>query len=276
VWTERRRQQPIFPVALYGRGPFAAAIVSGIAWNFAQAVVQLQTSNFWQSVQRYSTSQVAQAQLPLLICFAAGGVLAGRLMAPGRRTLQLMAGGIVALVLGLVLLAGVRADSAYVSFVLPMLLVGTGLAFVSVPQSALFVQEAPAPFFGSVTAFRTTTGQLGFALGFAASGAMVNGFGFASLRDRLLKLGASPAQLPELEDKVRAALSSGVLNHAKGASSKAIQVIAESYASGLAGTMLVVALVVALLGAISLLLLVIGQQQGPEPACRVDSRQLLR
>jgi MFS family permease len=260
---ERRRQEPIFPVALYGRGLFAAAIVSGIAWNFAQAVVQLQTSNFWQSVQRYSTSQVATAQLPLLICFAAGGVLAGRLMAPGRRTLQLMAGGLVALVLGLVLLAGVRADSAYASFVLPMLLVGSGLAFLSVPQSALFVQEAPARYFGSVTAFRTTTGQLGFALGFAASGALVNGFGFASLRDRLLKLGATPEQIPELEARVRAALSSGVLSHAKGTSPRAIEVIANSYASGLAGTMLVVALVVALLGAISLLLLVIGRQQGP-------------
>lgn len=266
LMIERSRQEPIFPVALYGRGLFAAAIVSGIAWNFAQAVVQLQTSNFWQTVQRYSTSQVALAQLPLMIFFAAGGVVAGRMMAPGRRTLQLMAGGIIALVLGLVLLGGVRADSAYLSFVLPLVLVGGGLAFVSVPQSALFVQEAPARYFGSVTAFRTTTGQLGFALGFAASGALVNGFGFASLRDRLLKLGATQAQLPDLEAKVRAALSSGVLSHAQGAPSKAITVIAESYASGLAGTMLVVAVVVALLGVISLLLLVIGRQQGPAQA----------
>ncbi|CAK6697575.1 MFS transporter [Synechococcus sp. CCY9201] len=261
VWIERRRQEPIFPVGLYGRGCFAAAIVSGIAWNFAQAVVQLQTSNFWQTVQRYSTSQVALAQLPLLICFAAGGVVAGRLMAPGRRTTQLMAGGILVLVLGLVLLAGVRADTPYASFILPLLLVGTGLAFLSVPQSALFVQEAPQRYFGSVTAFRTTTGQLGFALGFAASGALVNGFGFASLRDRLLQLGARPEQIPALEAKVRAALSSGVLTHSHGAPSKAIEVITSSYASGLAGTMLVVALLVALLGAISLLLLVIGNQQ---------------
>jgi MFS family permease len=261
VWIERRRQKPIFPVALYGRGCFAAAIVSGIAWNFAQAVVQLQTSNFWQTVQHYSTSQVATAQLPLLLCFAGGGVVAGRLMAPGRRTTQLMAGGTIALVLGLVLLAGVRADSPYITFVLPLLLVGSGLAFLSVPQSALFVQEAPAPFFGSVTAFRTTTGQLGFALGFAASGAMVNGFGFASLRERLLQLGATPEQIPALVEKVRAALSSGVLSHSTGRPSTAIAVIARSYASGLAGTMLVVAVLVALLGAISLLLLVIGNQQ---------------
>lgn len=266
VWIERSRQTPIFPVALYGRGLFAAAIVSGIAWNFAQAVVQLQTSNFWQVVQRYSTSQVALAQLPLLICFALGGVVAGRLLSPGRRTSQLMASGVITLVLGLFLLAGVRATSHYVAFVLPLMLVGSGLAFVSVPQSALFVQEAPPRYFGSVTAFRTTTGQLGFALGFAVSGAMVNGFGFASLRDRLLKLGASPAQIPGLEDKVRALLSSGALSHVKGASSQVMEVIGQSYASGLAGTMIVVALLVALLGSISLLLLVIGRQQGPAQA----------
>jgi hypothetical protein len=146
------------------------------------------------------------------------------------------------------------------------MLVGSGLAFVSVPQSALFVQEAPPRYFGSVTAFRTTTGQLGFALGFAVSGAMVNGFGFASLRDRLLKLGASPAQIPGLEDKVRALLSSGALSHVKGAPSQVMEVIGQSYASGLAGTMIVVALLVALLGSISLLLLVIGRQQGPAQA----------
>ena len=40
-----------------------------------------------------------------------------------------MAGGLIALVLGLVLLAGVRADTPYATFVLPLLLVGTGLAF---------------------------------------------------------------------------------------------------------------------------------------------------
>lgn len=263
---ERRRQEPIFPVALYGRGLFAAAIMSGIAWNFAQAVVQLQTSNFWQLVQRYSTSRVALAQLPLLIFFAGGGVVAGRLLAPGRRTIQLMGGGIVALVVGLVLLAFIRPSSATITFVPGLVLVGTGLAFVSVPQSALFVQEAPARYFGSVTAFRTTTGQLGFALGFAASGAMVNGFGFASLRERMLRLGTSPSQWPEIEAKVRAALSSGVLSHPKGEPSPAIELLTASYASGLAGTMLVVALLVLLLGAISLLLLVIGRQQGSPQA----------
>jgi MFS family permease len=258
---ERSRQEPIFPVALYRRGCFAAAIVSGIAGNFAWAVVQLQTSNFWQLVQHFNTSQVALAQLPLLVCFAVGAVPAGRLMGSSRRTTQLMAGGIVSLVLGLLWFAAIRADSSYSSLVMPMVLVGSGLAFMAVPQSTLFVQEAPPGSLGPVTAFRTTTGQFGFALGFAASGAMVNGFGAANLHEQVLKLGSTTALSSELEAKVRAALGSGMLSHAKGLPAQAIQVMSDTYASGLAGTMLVSALLVGLLGAISMVLLVIGHQQ---------------
>jgi hypothetical protein len=136
---------------------------------------------------------------------------------------------------------------------------------ISVPQSALLVQEAPTRSLGTVTAFRTTTGQLalalGFALGFASSGAMVNGFGFASLRDRMLQLGSTPVQSHQLESLLREALSGGGLSQHSGAASNAIQVMSEAYASGLAGTMVGVALIVGLLGAISLLLLVIGHRQ---------------
>jgi MFS family permease len=258
---ELNRQEPIFPVALYQRGGFMAAIVSGVAFNFAWAVVQLQTSNFWQLVQRYSTGQVALAQLPLLLSAGVGVVVAGRVMRPGRRITQLVAAGMASLVIGLLLFGLVRADSSYSSLGFAMVLVGIGLGLISVPQAALFVQEAPPGSLGSVTAFRTTTGQLGFALGFASSGAMVNGFGFASLRDRMLQLGSTPVQSHQLESLLREALSGGGLSQHSGAASNAIQVMSEAYASGLAGTMVGVALIVGLLGAISLLLLVIGHRQ---------------
>lgn len=263
---ERHREVPIFPVALYRRGCFAAAIVSGLAANFAWAVVQLQTSNFWQLVQHFNTSQVALAQLPLLICSAASAVPAGLLMRPGRRITQLMAAGIVLLVLGLLSFAPIRTGSPYSSLVMPMALVGSGLAFMLVPQASLFVQEAPPVSLGPVTAFRTTTGQFGFALGFAASGAMVNGFGSANLHEQVLKLGGTTAWSSELEARVRSALASGRLSHAKGLTAQARQLMSDTYASGLADTMVIAALLVGLLGAISLLLLVIGhRQQRREP-----------
>jgi MFS family permease len=258
---ESRRKQPIFPVALYRRGSFLAAIVSGIAWNFAQSVVQLQTSNFWQVVQHFRTSQVALGQLPLQLCFGVGGVVAGRLLAPGRRTRQLMLVGNALLVLGLLLLTPIQAASSYASLLPALVLVGLGLAFVAVPQSALFVQEAPAHSFGAVTAFRTTCGQLGFAMGFAASGALVNGFGVASLRHRLLERGVRPSAIPDLLSRSRVFLSHGIPPGASQPARPLMQAIQEAYATGLGGTMLVAALVVALLLVISLLLLVIGALQ---------------
>jgi len=90
---------------------------------------------------------------------------------------------------------------------------------------------------------------------------MVNGFGFASLRDRMLQLGSSPIQSRQLESLLREALSGGRLSQHNEAGSNAIQVMSEAYASGLAGTMVGVALIVGLLGAISLFLLVIGHRQ---------------
>ena len=65
AWAERTQPAgPIFPVSLDQRGWFVAAIVSGVTFNFVWAVVQRQTSNFWQLVQGCSTGQVALAQLP--------------------------------------------------------------------------------------------------------------------------------------------------------------------------------------------------------------------
>lgn len=154
-------------------------------------------------------------------------------MRAGRRTTQLMAGGTVSLVLGLLWFAAIRADSTYSSLVMPMVLVGSGLAFMIVPQATLFVQEAPLGSLGPVTAFRTTTGQFGFALGFAASGAMVDGFGSANLHQQVLKLGSTTVWSSELEAKVRAALGSGMLSHAKGLPAPAIQLMSDTYASGL-------------------------------------------
>jgi hypothetical protein len=98
---------------------------------------------------------------------------------------------------------------------------------------------------------------------------MLNGFGTANLHEQVLKLGSTTVWSSELEAKVRAALGSGMLSHAKGLPAQAIQLMSDTYASGLAGTMLVAALLVGLLGAISLVLLVIGhQQQRVEPGAR--------
>ncbi len=261
ITIERRSHQPIFPPKLYLRGFFAAAVINGIGWNVAQAVVQLQTSNFWQLVQGYSTSAVALGQLPFLICFGVAGIYAGRWMGPGRRTLVLMGGGSLALVVGLALFAIVQVQTPYWQLLPALMLAGFGLAFVAVPQSALFVQEAPEHCFGSVLAFRTTSGQLGFAFGLAASGTMISGFGFNDLHTRMQGAGLGLEHITQIDEQIRLFLRNSPISLEGRASRQLMQLLQEAYTQGLAGTMLVVSGLTALLLAISLLLLIIGREQ---------------
>ena len=258
--VERKVENPIFPPALFASGIFAAAAVSGIAWNFAQATVQLQTSNFWQYVQGFTPGQVALGQTAMMISFGAAGVLAGRLMKPGMRSLTLMGGGFVGLAGGLLLLAFVVKDTPYWVMAIMLFIFGFGLAFVSVPQSALFVAEAPKSSFGPVTSFRTTVGQLGYAMGFAVSSALVGAFGTKNLIGRLEESGVPASQLGKAVDDVRLFMQTGKEGSGKTAK-EAISDLGASYAAGFNWAVGISGIAVALLGVITILLLIIGMKQ---------------
>ena len=96
-------------------------------------------------MQGYSTSAVAFAQLPFLICFGVAGIYAGRWMGPGRRTLVLMASGSLALVLGLALFAIVQVQTPYWQLLPALMLAGLGLA----QPARLDRHPAIRPFLGT-------------------------------------------------------------------------------------------------------------------------------
>lgn len=268
---ERKVSNPIFPPSLFASGIFAAAIVSGIAWNFAQATIQLQTSNFWQYVQNFTPGQVALGQTAMMISFGGAGVLAGRLMKPGARSITLMSGGFVGLAGGLLMLSFVVDNTPYWVMAIMLFIFGFGLAFVSVPQSALFVAEAPKESFGPVTSFRTTVGQLGYAMGFAVSAALVNAYGQSNLFSRLSDAGVPPSQLGKAMDDVRLFMQSGKDGSGELAK-KAVEDLGPAYAVGFNWAMALSGIAVALLGVITILLLIIGMRQAKDEAqAKADS-----
>jgi MFS family permease len=257
---ERKVANPIFPPTLFASGIFAAAIVSGVAWNFAQATVQLQTSNFWQYVQNFTPGEVALGQTAMLVSFGVAGVLAGRFMKPGMRSLVLMGSGFVGLAGGLLLLAFVVVDTPYWVMAIMLFIFGFGLAFVSVPQSALFVAKAPESSFGPVTSFRTTVGQLGYAMGFAVSAALVNAFGQRNLLSRLEEAGVQSSQLGKAVSDVRLFIQGGDAPTGEVAK-KAIEDLGPAYATGFNWAVGVSGIAVGLLGVITVLLLLLGFRQ---------------
>jgi len=111
-----------------------------------------------------------------------------------------------------------------------------------------------------VTSFRTTVGQLGYAMGFAVSSALVGAFGTKNLIGRLDEAGVPASQLGKAVDDVRLFMQTGKEGSGKTAK-EAISDLGASYAAGFNWAVGISGMAVALLGVITILLLIIGMKQ---------------
>ena len=90
---------------------------------------------------------------------------------------------------------------------------------------------------------------------------MISGFGFHDLHSRMQAAGLGLEHLPQLDEQIRLFLRNSPISLDGSASQQLLHLLREAYSQGLAGTMLVVAVITGLLFAISLLLLIIGREQ---------------
>lgn len=247
--VEVRSAAPAFPIRLFTSALFVAAVLAGVAWNFGQAVVQLSTSNLWQFTKASSTLAVTVLQLPMLVVLFAASVMVGNYLARhGDRLRRLLGSGFACCVLGLLMMVVARqAWPAWV--VVPgTIVVGIGLALISVPQAAMFVAEAPAKHLGSVTSFRTTVGQIGYAAGLALSVVFVQSFGHARFAGALQKADiVSPAQVAAGVDEVRSFAQQQV-EPTTALGRAAVEAAEKAYTQGFDITMAVCAALIALMG----------------------------
>lgn len=247
--VELRSEFPAFPVKLFASGLFVAAVLAGVAWNFAQAVVQLSTSNLWQFTKASSALEVTILQLPMLLVLLAVSVLVGNYLARhGGRLRQVLGLGFACCVLGLLLMVVAKQSWPGWVVVPGAVVVGVGLALISVPQAAMFVSEAPAKYLGSVTSFRTTVGQIGYAAGLALSVVFVQAFGHARFAGELQKTGlVSPAEVATGIDQVKT-FARDQIEPTTAVGKAAVQAAEKAYTQGFDLTMAVCALIIALLG----------------------------
>jgi MFS family permease len=173
VLLEKRSAHPTFPVSLLVRPLFIGAVIAGMLFNIALGLLTLQLANFWEYLDGYRAVTVTLGLLPVTVVAAGGSYLVGRLLSRGVRAGLLMPIGLVVCGLGFFSLLLVTVHSSYLVFVPALLLVPAGIALVTVPQSQVFVGQAPPGYMGAVTASRITFGQLGYSVGLALSVALI-------------------------------------------------------------------------------------------------------
>lgn len=165
VAVELRVSAPLLPLRmLAGRKRIGVYLAVSIALMGLFGLFLL-TTFYLQNVRGYSPLRTGLAFLPLVLSLAAGATqIAGRL--PKVPPRLLMSCGFVFALSAMLLLTTLRADSGYLSLLLPAeILLGLGLGMVFVPATNLSTGGVAPDDAGVASALYVTVQQLGAAVG---------------------------------------------------------------------------------------------------------------
>ena len=171
---EARAEAPSFPIGLLTSPLFIVGAIGGFAWNAATAVGQLLSSNLWQYVDGVTPFVASLRQLPMMAFSIVASLYAGHVIGRGRSAVGTLVLGGVITTGGLVATAALAPNSTGVWFLGALCVVFFGTGVMTVPQSQMFVQEAPAEFYGPVTSSRVSVGQFAYAVGLAGGAAVAS------------------------------------------------------------------------------------------------------
>lgn len=242
-WSQTRVRHPFFPMSLFRRPLFLAALCAGFVFNFGVAASFLQLTNLWQYVLGLAPSAVALWQLPITVTSIAGAIVLGRLMTKGMSAqTSLLLGGLLSAA-GFVAAAIARDATIPLAFVPAGILIALGATAAALPYGTLVLGEAPAEYYGPVTSSRTTFGQLFYSLGTALSTVVVTQLTIGGITSRLLGDGMSDAEVATALHGVGTYVKDGTRPQAQ-----VFEAAIAAYRDGFGVLMLVIALIAALMG----------------------------
>jgi EmrB/QacA subfamily drug resistance transporter len=170
--TELRRTHPLLDIRLFSRPDFATGAV-GITFlffaNFGFFFIAMQ---YMQLVLGYSPLGTAFALVPLAVpILILGATLHLYLPKVGLRTAVAL--GLFLIAVGLFCMRVLDANSSYLAFVWPILIVSAGIGLCVAPTTSAIMGAVPDEKQGVASAVNDTTREVGAAIGIAVAGSVV-------------------------------------------------------------------------------------------------------
>jgi EmrB/QacA subfamily drug resistance transporter len=170
--VELRRTHPLLDIRLFSRPDFATGAV-GITFlffaNFGFFFVAMQ---YMQLILGYSPLGTAFALVPLAIpILILGATLHLYLPKIGLRTAVAL--GLFLIAIGLLCMRVFDANSSYLEFVWPILIVSAGIGLCVAPTTSAIMGAVPDEKQGVASAVNDTTREVGAAIGIAVAGSVV-------------------------------------------------------------------------------------------------------
>lgn len=193
VWWELRTDHPALDLRIFRAGPFNAAVIAGLAFNFLSAGLILILSYYATVVRGYSLTVLGVLLLLGAAVQAPAAVAAGRMMTRTSARATIL--------LGLGLLAGATGVFATFDMGTSIVVIGVGivvltagLGFIEPPQASVMMSFAPPGLEGSVAAVKPGVGQSAYSLGPTMVTLLATTFYTARAQDRFAGTGVSPTQ----------------------------------------------------------------------------------
>ena len=171
VAVERRVANPMFDLGLFRKPTFTGASIVAFALSASMFAMFLYITLYMQNVLDYTALETGLRFLPLsLLSFFAAA-------ASGRATERLpvrflMAGGLLSVAGGLLLMHGVTVDSEWTALLGGFILAGVGIGLVNPPLASTAIGVVRPQQSGMASGINTTFRQVGIATGIAALGAL--------------------------------------------------------------------------------------------------------
>jgi EmrB/QacA subfamily drug resistance transporter len=185
LYVEMRTVEPILSLQLFKIKTFRTAIAASFVVSMAFLGVVMFMPLYMQVVQGNTATESGLALLPLMAGHIFSTVLSGRLVTrTGRYKPFMIAGGVV-LIIGVMTLTQINADTTTADLAWRLVLTGLGLGPAQTLFNIVIQNSAPANELGSATGMSQFTRQIGSTVGLAIFGTLLTHSLLAELPRRL-------------------------------------------------------------------------------------------
>lgn len=175
VYAERRAQEPLLPLGLFGDRIFTVSAIVTFLTGIAMFGSLSFIPTFVQGVIGVSATNSGLITMPMMIALAAFSAIAGQIMSRFGRYRLLGITGLAVVSAGMFLLAQMDVDSTRFIATRNMVVIGAGLG-MSIPLYMLAVQNSvPFRMMGIATSSMQFFRSVGGTMGVAVMGSLING-----------------------------------------------------------------------------------------------------
>ena len=171
VAIERRVREPMLPLGLFRRGAFTGVQLAAFAISGSLFALFLYLTLYLQGFLGLSPTEAGIRYLPITLASFFAAPLAGSLL--GRiEARKLMAGGLLLVGAGLLLMAGVEQGDEWTGLLVGFLLAGVGTGLLNPVIADVALSVVPKEQSGMASGINDTFRQVGVAVGIAGWGAL--------------------------------------------------------------------------------------------------------